>query len=188
MPRATRPRFKNLQDAIKKGRTGAKLTAFKDWRADGAPATTTAPNQPPKGATVRKALLPFYFGATDFTNHAIVKISGRSFSGLATVGLTEAKLCLDDVPDTPAAGTTYEPVDGLKPARAVIFKPGTGSTTEKSRITGVNYKKRVGATYTLPFGKKDLAGRRDQRGMRGVILTGVLAGCSVSFKEEEYVP
>lgn len=188
MPRPTRSRFSNLQDALKKGRTGTKLTAYKDWRADGAPATAAAPNQPAKGAVIRKALLPFYFGVTDFTNHAVIKISGRSFSGLATVGLTEAKLCLDDIPETPAAGSTYEIVDGLRPARAVIFKPGTGSTTEKSRITGVNYKKRVGSSYTLPFGKKDAIGRRDQKGMRGIIVSGVIAGCGVSFKEEEYVP
>jgi hypothetical protein len=180
--------FNNLRDSIKKGRQGAQLTAFKEWRAEGRPATATAPVQPPRGDTVRKALLPFYFGSSDFTNYAIVDISGRSFSSLVAVGLTEAKLCLNDVPETPATGTTYELVLGLEPAKAIIFKPGTGSTSTKSGITGRVYKKRIGTSYTLPFGKRDLAGRRDQRGMRGIILAGVLPGCSVSFKEEKYVP
>jgi hypothetical protein len=181
-------RFSNLKDAIKKGRTGAKVTAFKDWRADGAPATTPAPAMPTKGPSVKKALLPFYLGATDFTSFAIVKLSGRAFGGLSAVGMTEAKLCLSDIPDIIPGTSSYEIGDGLSPAKAVIFLPGTGSSLTKSRITGANYKKRAGATYTLPFGKKDIAGRRDQKGMRAQILAGILAGASVSFKEEVYVP
>ncbi|MEG4133247.1 hypothetical protein QUA41_30580 [Microcoleus sp. Pol11C1] len=185
---ATRPRFRDLQDAIKKGRQGAKLTKFKDWRADGAPATATAPAQPAKGAAIKKALRPFYSGSTNFVEFAVVKISGRAYGGLAALGLTDAKLALEDIDDTPAEGTSYEPIPGLTPARAVIFLPGTGSNSTVSRITGSTYKKRNGGTYTLPFGKKDTPGFRDQKGMRGRILGGVIAGASVSFKEESYDP
>ncbi|MEG4294222.1 hypothetical protein Q5692_35710 [Microcoleus sp. C2C3] len=183
-----RERFSDLNDAIKKGRTGDKITAYKDWRADGAAATYPAPVMPAKGGSVKKALLPFYFGATDFTNFAVVKLSGRAFGALAAVGLSEAKLNFDDIPDTIPPTASYEIVDGLSPAKAVIFLPGTGSTSTKSRVTASNYKKRNGQTYTLPFGKKDLAGKRDQKGMRAQILAGVIAGANVSFKEEIYVP
>lgn len=184
----TRPRFRDLQGSIKKGHTGAKLTAFKEWRAEGAPATATAPNMPVRGSAVKKALRPFYTGSTDLTTFAVIKISGRAYGGLAAVGMTDAKLALEDVAENPAVGTSYEPIDGFSPARAVIFLPGTGSVTTVSRITAASYKKRNGATYTLPFGKRDLPGARDQKGMRGRILGGLLATASVSFKEESYVP
>lgn len=184
----TRPRFRDLQGSIKKGHTGAKLTSFKNWRADGAPATATAPNMPARGAAIKKALLPFYTGSANLVDFAVVKISGRAYGGLAAVGLADAQLALEDISETPAVGTSYEFISGFSPARAVIFLPGTGSTTTISRITAVSYKKRVGATYTLPFGKRSLTGARDQKGMRGRILGSIIAGASVSFKEESYDP
>lgn len=183
-----RRRFNDIQDSIKKGHQGEKLTIFKTWRAEGAPATVTAPAMPVRGAMVKKALRPFYTGSTNLLTFAVTKISGRAYGGLAAVGLSDANLALEDIDDTPEPGTSYEFVDGFSPAKAVIFLPGTGSTTTKSRITGQNYKKRLGSTYTLPFGKRDLAGARDQRGMRGRILGTVIAGASVSFKEESYAP
>lgn len=183
-----RDRFNDLNDAIKKGRTGSKITAYKDWRADGAAATYPAPVMPAKGGSVNKALLPFYFGAIDFVNFAVIKLSGRAFGAMAAVGLTEAKLNFDNIPDTIPINASYEVVDGFSPAKAVIFLPGTGSTSTKSRITANNYKKRIGQTYTLPFGKKDAPGKRDQKGMRAQIMSGVIAGANVSFKEERYVP
>lgn len=183
-----RQRFRDLQDSIKKGQQGVRLTNFKDWRAEGASADTTAPAMPAKGATVKKALRPFYTGSLDLTTFAVVKVSGRAYGGIAAVGMTDAKLSLEDIAETPPDGTSYEYIGGFSPAKAVIFLPGTGSTTTVSRITKASYKKRVGATYTLPFGKRDLAGARDQKGMRGRILGGVIAGASVSFKEESYAP
>lgn len=183
-----RPRFRDIQGAIKKGQQGAKLTNFKNWRAEGAPATATAPAMPVRGAAIKKALRPFYTGSTNLLTFAMVKISGRAYGGIAAVGMTDAKLSLEDVDDTPADGTSYEYISGFSPAKAVIFLPGTGSNTTVSRITQISYKKRNGATYTLPFGKRDLAGARDQKGMRGRILGGVIAGASVSFKEESYAP
>lgn len=185
---ATRQRFRDLQDSIKKGQQGEKLTAFKNWRAEGPAATFTAPAMPARGAAIKKALLPFYTGSADITTFAVVKVSGRAYGGIAAVGMSDLKLALGDIDDTPADGVSYEYVDGFSPAKAVIFLPGTGSTTTLSRITSKNYKKRNGATYTLPFGKRELSGARDQKGMRGRILGGVIAGASVSFKEESYAP
>lgn len=185
---STRPRFRDLQNSIKKGQQGEKLTAFKTWRAEGPAATFTAPVMPAKGAAVKKALRPFYTGSADITTFAVIKVSGRAYGSIAAVGMSDIKLSLEDINETPADGVSYEYIGGFSPAKAVIFLPGTGSTTTKSRITNTNYKKRIGATYTLPFGKRDLAGARDQKGMRGRILGGVIVGASVSFKEESYAP
>lgn len=41
---------------------------------------------------------------------------------------------------------------GFQPAKAIVFNGTGGSEPEPSRITGVSYKKRVGASYTFPYG------------------------------------
>lgn len=185
---ATRQRFRDLQDSIKKGQQGARLTNFKEWRAEGASADTTAPAMPARGSAIKKALLPFYTGSADLLTHAVIKISGRAYGGIAAVGMSDTKLSLEEINESPPDGTSYEYIGGFSPAKAVIFLPGTGSNTTVSRITKASYKKRNGSSYTLPFGKRDLAGARDQKGMRGRILGGIITGASVSFKEESYEP
>lgn len=181
-------RFGEIRESIRKGHQGTKLTKWKEWRAEGTPASATAVDMPARGAAVKKALRPFYTGSANLLDFAVIKTSGRAYGGLAAVGLTDTALGLEDIDDTPAPGSSYELIGGYSPAKAVIFLPGTGSNLTVSRITGVSYKKRNGATYTLPFGKRDLAGARDQRGMRGRIMGSVIAGASVSFKEEVYAP
>lgn len=77
-------------------------------------------------------------------------ISERANGQVALVGGVEnLKFKLPtDIADTDSTTESR----GFQPAKAVVFNGTGGAEPEPSRITGVSYKKRIGASYTFPYG------------------------------------
>lgn len=78
---------------------------------------------------------------------------------------------------------------GFKPAKAIVFVPGTQSTTKvASKITGVYYDPREGKSFTLPYGQK--TGAIYEAAVRAEIQTAIDGlsndDVTLSFKSEVY--
>lgn len=82
-------------------------------------------------------------------------------------------------------------IAGFTPAKMVVFVLGqaqTGATkSPKSKITGLEYNKRLGSSYTFSFGAdKVKPGRDTELGMRGYLTGQVAKGNqTISFKDEK---
>lgn len=172
---------------------------YTKFRTEGYPAGAIA--QPARGASVPVSLIPF----TNAGNSKyITKMSGRANGKLATLVGGEGILNVD----TGAGGTTVtgsKAPSRFKPAKVIIFVPkgstaytadsGTTSTgktvtedtdaTPISAVTGLKYNRRLGNSYTFPFGYTSTAGQNSQLLMQGYLyLKCNKAGASVSFKPE----
>ncbi|MEG5159574.1 hypothetical protein QUB37_03875 [Microcoleus sp. AT3-A2] len=174
-------RFSNIRKAIKDGLTGTDLTAYKAWRRGDT--KIDAPSVP-RGPSVRKALSPFF--EESYTSFVTAKISGRAFAALGTTGLTDTNLGLNNVPLT--AGSTLRKLKRFSPAKAILFIPAVGATatTPKSTITTLEYKKIPGSSYTLPIGKRSVAGGRNWLEVTATLEAEVSPGVRVSFQVENF--
>ena len=113
-------------------------------------------------------------------NLAIVPISQRA--SLSTVG-TAIRTAANIDDETEVGAQT---LSGFIPAKATIFA-GTGATTEVadgSKITGLRYDKRNGASYTIPYGAS--VARPKEVEVRAAIKAALVASpnATVSFKSE----
>lgn len=176
-------RFSNIRKAIKTGLEGVDLTAYKAWRRGD---TKIDAVSVVRGPSVRKTLSPFF--SETYTALVTAKISGRAFAGLGTTGLTETNLGLDNVPSPMPAGTTLRKLKRFSPAKIILFVPTTGgaATTPKSTITTLEYKKLPGSSFTLPIGKRDVAGFRNWLEVMASLEAEVTSGVRVSFQTENF--
>lgn len=174
-------------------------TNYTKFRTEGYPAGYV--NQPARGASVPASLVPFFVSGNA---KYVVKMTGRASGIMSTIGISQAELNID----TGAGGGT---VTGTKapsrfsPARMIVFVPkgdtaykadtGTTSTgktvtedtdaTPVSAVSGLKYNRRLGNSYTLPFGYVSTAGQNTQLLMQGYLyIKGAKNGRSVSFKPE----
>jgi hypothetical protein len=168
-------------------------------------------NQPPKkvpvrGASVSVCLSSFDTKAT--TKNNTVRASGRAMteSAVTATGATEALLNIDKI-----LLAESKRISGYKPSRVTIFIPetitkvgeaapiqapedapgpgGTGAaddTTQEplSRVTGLKYRRRLGNSFTYPFGA-GASPQHTEEGMMNVIYNKLATGGkSLSFKCE----
>lgn len=174
-------RFSNIRKAIKTGLTGTDLTAYKAWRRGD---TKIDAANVTRGPSVRKALSPFF--DESYTSFVTAKISGRAFTALGSTGLTDTNLGLNNIPL--ATGSTLKKIKRFSPAKIILFIPTAGATptTPKSTITTLEYKKIAGASYTLPIGKRSVAGGRNWLEAAATLEAEVNPGVRVSFQVENF--
>lgn len=175
-------------------------TAYTEFRVNGYPAGYV--NQPARGAAVPVSLTPFTTpsNATKY----VTKMTTRAFTKIATLVGGEATLNID----TGAGGTTItgsKAPSKFKSAKMVIFVPkgatgytaDTGTTqsgtavtedtdvTPVSKVRGLKYNRRLGNSYSFPFGYTNTAGQNSQLLMQGFLyIKCAKGGASVSFKPE----
>lgn len=127
-------------------------------------------------------LKPFAFAAAD-TKEYRVDFSDRAQGQLATFGLTAAELGIDSV----LADTDLDS-DDYKPAKAVCRNiTATTSTTKTSKLTGLPYKTKADASYTLPFGRTTAnPSYAEQKAAIIAAVDGAAGNKSVSFKSERF--
>lgn len=175
---------------------------FTEFRVNGFPAG--AVSQPARGASVPVSLVPFCLYG--YTNKYITRMTGRAKAQMTKLGLSEAECNID----TGTAGTA---VTGKKApskfgaAKMVVFvptadtanTPDTGTTqagtavaaedtdkTPVSAVTGLKYNRRLGNSYTIPFGASATAGQQTQIEMQGYLyVKAAKSGRNVSFKPEK---
>lgn len=159
-------------------------------------------NQPARGGSTPVSLSPFCLA--NYTSKYVTKMSTRAKSRMTAIGISEAEANID----TGAAGTFpsgQKAPTKFRPARAVIFVPKgdtayvadsgttqTGKTvtedtdaTPVSAITGIKYNRRLGNSYTIPFGSSSTAGQKTQTEMQGFLYVRSAKGSrSVSFQIE----
>lgn len=162
---------------------------------------------PARGSSVIVALASFDTRAT--TKNNLVKASGRAMlpETQTATGATNAVLNVDTT-----APETAKAVPGYKPAKVTIFIPelatlaaapapvqapedttgpaGTGSAddataTPLSRVTGLEYRRRLGNSYTYPIGSSANAGQTSEEGMMNYVYQQLAkGGKSLSFESE----
>lgn len=173
--------------------------AYTKFRVEGYPDGYV--NQPARGSSVPVSLIPF---STNGSGKYITKMSGRASGKMAAIGISQAELNID-------AGTGGTAVTGNRaparysPAKMVVFVPkgstaytadsgttGTGKTvtedtdaTPLSAVRGIKYNRRLGNSYTFPFGYIATAGQNTQLLMQGYLyIKTAKGGNSVTFKPE----
>lgn len=177
----------------------AKYTDYKLGRNQ--PARKT----PARGASVKVGVASF--DTRSFTKNNIVTMSGRARGAQAATGATDALLNTDNT-----ILETAQKVPGYIPAKVTIFIPevaalagepapaqapkdaaaptGAGAAddttlTPLSRITGLEYRRRLGNSYTFPFGSAETAGQQNERGMMNKLYTELgKGGKALSFQSE----
>lgn len=200
MPRASRIKYL-AKYAAQAAAITAKYTDYKLGR------NQPKVKAPARGSSVRVALASFDTRAT--TKNTIVSVSGRAMveQTRTATGATDAKLNIDTtLPET------AKKVPGYSPAKVIIFIPevaglagapapvqgpedttspaGTGSAddttqTPISRVNGLEYRRRLGNSYTYPIGSSATAGQTSEEGMMNYVYNELgKNGKSLSFKSE----
>ncbi len=183
-------RFRRLEAALKYIRpgqggtvtdapTGTPLRLYQDWKAGKREVTYTRDASSNPDKILKLSLNPFGMDV-DPANLTIVPTSQRAnTSSVGDAVRAAANL------NTQLTEDATE-LQGFIPAKATIFA-GTGSATAQaggSKITGLNYKKRNGASFTMPYGAS-VANSREAE-VRAAIRTALAssANATVSFKSE----
>jgi hypothetical protein len=138
-------------------------------------------NQPAKEGTVEGTIKPFYAG--DLIH--IEKITVRTNNWLTTNTAVKTAAALT----IPSAADPNPVPASWNAARAVIFIPGTGEDTDAtpiSGISGIEYNRILGRSYTVPFGKTaDTDTYWTKRADIKTAVTGLgVEGATISFKNE----
>jgi hypothetical protein len=158
---------------------GTIARKFQDYKAGKVKLTYTRLEGSRPGKIQKVSILPFYFGAADGTE-AIVAQSARA---VLNTDLTPVRTqCNQKVANL----ETDARLARFIPAKATVFDYGTASAPETSQITGIKYNKKVGNSYTFPFGAS--ATEKTPAEVRKGILAAVvtLGSASVSFTDEKY--
>jgi hypothetical protein len=146
--------------AIKVGTSDAPATAdtdsplgkYQKWRKGDVTLEYPRADESLQKAMIPVAIRPFGLPFND-TTFARVTISKRT-SDNSTANDVEAKCNIV----TDATKIPDNKMIGFLPARATVRKLVAGDgTAETSKITGVKYKKKTSASYTLPYGQKTAA-------------------------------
>ena len=177
---------------------------FTDYKLGRNQPDRKAPN---RGASVVVALSSF--DTRGVAKNNLVKASGRAMVAetQTATGATNTVLNIERTPPD-----TAKRIPGYKPARITVFIPavasrageptpaqapadaagptGTGDAddttlTPLSRVTGLEYRRRLGNSFTYPFGNSATAGQINEEGMMNYLYKELsTGGKSVSFKSE----
>ena len=130
------------------------------------------------GALLQVSVLPFFFGG-EAGSETIVSLSQRAdlASSVESVQAACNQITVDP--------ETHKELRGFTPAQATVFIATGSDSVETSKITGVRYNKKGGASYTLPYGAS--ASEKAEGNVRKDILAAVNADPdnSVSFTSEK---
>ncbi len=128
---------------------------------------------------LKVTILPFFFGgAAD--SQVMVAQSKRANDSAAVNAIQEA--CNQVVANL----ETDVALRGFTPAKVTAFDPTGATKSEDSQITGIKYTKRVGSSYTFPYGAS--ATEKAEGKVRKDILSKVPATSDInlSFSSEKY--
>ncbi|MEG4883004.1 hypothetical protein QUB75_19685 [Microcoleus sp. K1-B6] len=167
-----------------------------------------ARNAPARGGSVVVGLASFDTRAT--TKNTLVRASGRAMLAETRTATGATDAILDIASES--LETTAKRMPGYKPARITIFIPevaslasatapaqapedtaspaGTGKAddtnqTPLSRITGLEYRRRLGNSFTYPFGSSGTAGQTNEEGKMNYLYQQLAkGGKTLSFKSE----
>lgn len=165
--------------AVEDAPAGTALRLYQDWKAGKRVIEYTRDEGSNPDRILKVAVNPFGYPAAD-GNLAIVPISQRA--SLSAVGAAiQTAANIEENIDLGAQELT-----GFIPAKATIFA-GSGTTTlvaNGSEITGIPYRKRNGASFTIPYGRS--VGMPTEIEVRNAIKAALVASpnATVSFKSE----
>jgi len=192
-------RFSRLKFAVKmlEGTTppaGSALANFLLFQA-GNPEYTPKPAAgalEPRGGSIVRGLSPF--GKPIGTNNANsekVTMSGRAFNQITAVGLDASGTGVNNL----NLLETFNNTGSFEAAKIVVFVGASGSgDSTRSTITRLSYKKRVGNSYTYPFGATGTA-PNDHEQTKAIALAAAIAekdsgdaanSYSCTFKPEKF--
>ncbi|MEG4322556.1 MULTISPECIES: hypothetical protein [unclassified Microcoleus] len=175
-------RFSRLQFALKMlngqappaGSPLANYLQFKNGNPEFAP-KPAAGEVEPRGGVIVRGINPFGkpIGGTDNPNSQKVKISGRAFPQVATVGLDATGTSGDNNLNLL---DTFANSGGFVPAKITVFTGAIANVNANklSSITRVNYRKQNGNSYTFPFGSTGTAPNNHEQ-TKANVLAGVIA-------------
>lgn len=159
---------------------GSALENYKKWRGGEVEVSYPRSAESKQGEMLEVSVHPFGLASTS-TALAIVGFSKRVNDQANLANIKTA--CNHSIVDFDAHGRRAK----FKPAKAVIFIPGTQVNTDvPSKITGVKYNPREGASFTIPYGQK--TGATNEGDVRTDIQTAVnaITGATVSYYSEQF--
>lgn len=166
--------------AIADAPSGTPLRLYQDWKAGRRVIEYTRDGGSNPDRILKVSVNPFGYPTTE-GSLAVVPVSQRAI--LSTVGA--AIKTAANIEDETEVGA--QELRGFIPAKAIIFAgTGTASTTgEPSEITGLRYKKRNGASFTIPYGASVSKPREVEvrAAIKAVLVSSPNA--TVSFKSEK---
>ncbi|QYX30064.1 hypothetical protein [Sphaerospermopsis torques-reginae] len=190
-------RFNNLDAALKYLRSpeaapdaeipdapaGTALRKYQDYKAGKVIIQYTRAQDSLPGTLNLVTIKPFgYLPAS--TVLVRVTLSNRSAGQYSTVGLTEAALGITKIA---AENDTSIELAGFKPARCTVRNTtGTSAAPKDSKITGLKYKVKAGATYTFPLGRTTQKASYFEQKSAIIALVETQATRSVSFTPEKF--
>jgi len=144
----------------------------------------------PRGGSIIRGVSPFGkpIGAAN-ANSEKVAITGRAFNQMAAVGLDASGTGALNLLDT------FNNTGNFEPAKITIFVGNSGSgDPTRSAITRLSYKKRVGNSYTYPFGATGTAPNDHEQTKATALAAAVAAkdagdaanSYSCTFKPERF--
>jgi len=194
-------RFSRLKFAVKmlEGTTppaGSALANFQLFQA-GNPEYTPKPGAgalEPRGGSIVRGVSPFGKPiGTANANSEKVAISGRAFTQVTALGL--------DATGTGANNLnlleTFNNAGSFEAAKIIVFVGASGSgDPTRSTITRLSYKKRVGNSYTYPFGATGTAPNDHEQTKATALAVAIAAkdagdaanSYSCTFKPERFKP
>lgn len=155
-----------------------KYRKFKEWKQD--PEKRKRTNVPNSGRKAQMGVIAFGYPATDDDNKLIVRVGQRARTQWNSLDAAlKTAVALDDAPDA-----TFNIVNGFSPAKVVAAERTTASTP-KSEITGIEYRKTTGPSYTIPFGRAAAGDTEFER--QAAIIAAFDETYSVTFLPEKVV-
>ncbi len=157
-----------------------KYRKYQEWKQD---PELRKRDSASKTATGRKAfvgLKAFGLPSTDGEDEVKIKVGRRvidQINALDSQLSTPLELTLDNIPDT------FTQLNGYQPAKVVAGLRSASATTPKSKITGIEYKKTIQESYTIPFGK-GAAANASEFSQQSRIVDAFNENYSVTFTPE----
>ncbi len=137
---------------------------YAEWKQN--PDQRRRQNSPP--ASGRRSLVgikAFGLNDTGDADHTLVKIGSRALGQLnALADNSVFGVVTNSIPGS------YISRPGFQPAKAVLGR-ASGTGTPTSRITGIQYKKTISTSYTIPFGKGAAGDTAFEFGVQNAILS-----------------
>lgn len=185
MPRGKR--FKILKTAIRKYKAPVTVpgTPFYKFDQFDKGLVDFHPDQPDRGKSEERKCKAFAEISTA-DPYIINGSSTRALeTGIAATGFNLNDLAVSDV----AAADVVSDNPNFIPAKVIVFV-GTGATTNvtaaENKVTGTAYKRKTGASYTLPFGQGATPGTSVLIAMGYLSNKADAAGKGVTFKPERF--
>lgn len=157
-----------------------KYRKYKEWSQD-PDLRKRSGTVPASGKKARVGIKAFGLAEGTNDDHTLIKVGGRALGQLQTLG----KQSLFGIVDT-SVPATYVARPGFIPAKAILGR-NNGTGTPTSKITGIEYKRTVSTSYTIPFGKGSTVATAHEFAQQEAILadSAIAADYVVSFTPEK---